>query len=165
MVTHTPNLCSAFTHQSAHTQHTHPEQWQPFILRCPGSSWGFGALLKGTSVVVLRVKRALYIPSPHLQFLPARDSNSQTLDYESHSHTIRPLDSCWCFFSSVHLTHFLQGSDQRNGHSRSLVLCSVIHFCVVFEVDVWIIVRFLTESVTYWFFICWYLIESMMSCV
>ncbi len=29
----------------------------------------------------------------------------------------------------------------RNGHSRSLVLCSVTHFCVVFEVCVWIIVR------------------------
>ncbi len=28
-----------------------------------------------------------------------------------------------------------------NGHSRSLVLCSVTHFCVVFEVCVWIIVR------------------------
>ncbi len=44
------------------------------------------------------------------------------------------------FFSSVHLTHFLQGSEDRNDHSRSLVLCSVTHFCVVFEVCVWIIV-------------------------
>uniref|UniRef100_A0A671R738 Arachidonate 5-lipoxygenase-like n=1 Tax=Sinocyclocheilus anshuiensis TaxID=1608454 RepID=A0A671R738_9TELE len=36
-----------------------------------GSSWGFVALLKGlTSVVVLRVERALYIHSPHLQSLP-----------------------------------------------------------------------------------------------
>ncbi len=43
---------------------------QPFMLRHPGSSWGFGVLLKGTSVVVLRVERALYIHSPHLQFLP-----------------------------------------------------------------------------------------------
>ncbi len=31
---------------------------------------GFGVLLKGTSVVVLKVERALYIHSPHLQFLP-----------------------------------------------------------------------------------------------
>ncbi len=46
------------------------------------------------------------------------------------------------FFSSVHLTHFLQGSGQRTGMtSRSLLLCSVTHFCVVFEVCVWIIVR------------------------
>ncbi len=60
------------------------------MLRRPGSSWGFGALLKGTSVVVLRVERALYIHSPHLQFLPARDSNSQPFDYESDSLTIRP---------------------------------------------------------------------------
>ncbi len=27
------------------------------------------------------------------------------------------------------------------------------------------IIRFLTESVTCWFFICWYLIESMMTCL
>ncbi len=39
------------------------------------------------------------------------------------------------FFSSVHLTHFLQGSGQRTGMaSRSLVLCPVTHFCVVFKV-------------------------------
>ncbi len=51
-------------------------------------------------------------------------------------------------------------SEDRNGRRRSLVLCSVTHFCVVFEVCVWIIarledywpiIRFLTESVTYWF--------------
>ncbi len=103
MVTHTRNSCSAFnpskvhthtavnTHSSEHTHtHTHTRSsGQPFMLRCPGSSWGFGALLKGTSVVVLRVERALYIHSPHLQFLPARDSNSQPLDYESNSLTIR----------------------------------------------------------------------------
>ncbi len=47
-----------------------------------------------------------------------------------------------CCFSSVHLTHLLQGSGQRTGMaSRSLVLCSVTHFCVVFKVCVWIIVR------------------------
>ncbi len=60
------------------------------MLRRPGSSWGFGALLKGTSVVVLKVERAMYIHSPHLQFLPARDSNSQPLGYETDSLTIRP---------------------------------------------------------------------------
>ncbi len=49
------------------------------------SSWGFGALLKGTSVVVLKVERALYIHSPHLQSLPARDLNLQPFDYESDS--------------------------------------------------------------------------------
>ncbi len=32
-------------------------------------------------------------------------------------------------------------SEDWNGHSRSLVLCPVTHFCAVFEVCVWIIVR------------------------
>ncbi len=64
------------THPSAHT-HTHTpwthtrNSGQLFMLQRPGSSWGFGALLKGlTSVMVLRVERALYIHSPHLQSLP-----------------------------------------------------------------------------------------------
>ncbi len=48
------------THPSAHphgSEHTHTEQLAAILLRHPGSSWGFGALLKGhTSVVVLKVK-------------------------------------------------------------------------------------------------------------
>jgi len=103
MVTHTLNSCSSInpskvhTHSSEHTHtHTHTlwthnrSSGQPFILRCPGSSWGFGALLKGTSVMVLRAERALYIHCPHQQYLPARDSNSQPFTYESDSLTIRP---------------------------------------------------------------------------
>ncbi len=81
------------THTAVNTlpeQCVSQHKWQPFMLRRPGSSWGFGALLKGTSVMVLRVERVLVIHSPHLQFLPARDSNSQPLDYESDSLTIRP---------------------------------------------------------------------------
>ncbi len=80
--THTP-----WTHTAVntHTPWTHTRSSGQ-----PGNSWGFGVLLKTTSVVVLRVKRALYIHSLHLQFLPARYSNSQPFDYESDSLTIRP---------------------------------------------------------------------------
>ncbi len=61
---------------------------------------------------------------------------------QNHSRSFRFTAPWRCFFSSVHLTHFLQGSGQRTGMaSRSLVLCSATHFCVVFEVCVWIIVR------------------------
>ncbi len=52
---------------------------------------------------------------------------------------------------------------------------SVTHFCVYFDVcfgllscwkiQTWSIIRFLTEAVRFWFFICWYLIESMMPCI
>ncbi len=41
---------------------THPEQWAAMLQR-PGSSWGVGALLKDTSVVVLKEERALVIHS------------------------------------------------------------------------------------------------------
>ncbi len=55
------------------------------------------------------------------------------------------------FFSSGHLTHLLQGSGQRTGMtSRSLVLCSVTHLCVVFEVCVWIIVRLEDPNVAHY---------------
>ncbi len=105
VVTHTRNPGSAFLPiQSAHTQqwtHTHT-RWthtrssgQPFMLQRPGSSWVFGALLKGISVMVLRVESAGH-SLPHLQFLPAQESNSQPLDYESDSLIIRPqLSRLW----------------------------------------------------------------------
>ncbi len=44
-------------------------------------------------------------------------------------------------FSSPHSFSTGFRSEDWNGHSRSLVLCSATHFCVVFEVCVWIIVR------------------------
>ncbi len=72
MVTHTRNLSSAFNPSKCTLTavNTHLEQWAA-ILRRPGSSWGIGALLKGlTSVVVLKVERALVIHSPHRQSLP-----------------------------------------------------------------------------------------------
>ncbi len=58
------------------------------MLRRPGNSWGFGVSLKGNSVVVLTVERALVTPPPHLQSLLDQDSNPQPLDYESDSLTI-----------------------------------------------------------------------------
>ncbi len=86
MVTHTLNLCSAFnpskcTHTvvNTHTLWTHTWSSGQPMLRRPGSSWGFGALLKGlTSVVVLKVERALDIQSPHDNSYRTRDSNPQS---------------------------------------------------------------------------------------
>ncbi len=132
MVTHTQNSCSAFnpskvhTHSSEHThtvntnteQWTHTQQWThtwssglPFMLRRPGSSWGFGALLKGTSVVVLRVERVLDILSPHLQFL-------QPLGYESDSLTIRPR-----LPQKVHTGNLINTSKSNNTVMMHLTLC------------------------------------------
>ncbi len=126
MVTHTRFFCSAFDPSKVHTHttvntHTHTpwthtrSSGQPFMLRRPGSSWGSGVLLKGTSVVVLQVERALYIHSLHLQFLPARDSNSQPFNYESNSLTIRPRlppqgKRMWNKNSNKRTKHFSQDS-------------------------------------------------------
>ncbi len=52
-----------------------------------------------------------------------------------------PLDTQLLLFSSPHSFSTGFRSEDWNGHSRSLVLCSVTPFCVVFEVCVWIIVR------------------------
>ncbi len=59
-----------WTHTHTHTTHTHPEQWAAIYAAEPGEQLGVQALLKGTSVEVLRVERVLYIHSPYLQFLP-----------------------------------------------------------------------------------------------
>ncbi len=77
-------------------------------------------------------------------------------------------------FSSPHSFFYRVQVRGLEWHSRSLVLCSVTHFVLFlrfmfgllygWKIQTWPIIRFLTESVTYWFFICWYLIESMMPC-
>jgi len=58
-----------------------------------------------------------------------------------HSRPIRFPAPCWCFFSSVHHSFSIGfRSEDWNDRSGSLGLCSLTHFCVVFEVCVWIIV-------------------------
>ncbi len=87
MVTHTLNLCSAFNPSQVHThssEHTR-SSGQPLMLPCPGKRWRFGALPKGTSVVVFKVERAVHSLPP-----PAGPRLLQPLDYESNSLTIRP---------------------------------------------------------------------------
>ncbi len=75
---------------NTHTPWTHTQSsGQPFMLRRPGSSWGFGALLKGTSVVVLRVERerCTFTPPTYNSCWP---ETRTPFDYESDSLTIRP---------------------------------------------------------------------------
>ncbi len=68
-----------------------------------------------------------------------------------------------CFFSSVHLTHFLQGAGQRTGMAIAETwFCAQWSIFVLFlrfvfgllswKIQTWPIIRFLTESVTCWFF-------------
>ncbi len=70
--------------------HTHSSEHTPGAVgghSCCGARGHLGVwcLAQGHLVMVLKVERALYIHSPHLQSLPDRDSNSQPFDYESDS--------------------------------------------------------------------------------
>ncbi len=98
MVTHTRNLCSAFTIQSAHTQqwtHTHHEHTPGAV----GSHLCCGARgAVGGSVPCSRAPQLWYwgrrecctFTPPTYHYCRTWDSNSQPLDYESNSLTIRP---------------------------------------------------------------------------
>ncbi len=76
-------------------------------------------------------------------------------------------------FSSPHSFSTGFRSEDWNGHSKSLVLCTVTYFCVVFEVCVWIIVRLEDLNMAHYkiynrvshLLICWYLIKFMMPCI
>ncbi len=78
-------------------------------------------------------------------------------------------------FSSPHSFSVGFRSEDRDSNGKRFILCSVTHFCVYFDVcfgllscwkiKTWPIRRFLTEAVRFRFFICWYLIESMMPCI
>ncbi len=82
------------THLSEHTHTpwTHTRSSGQPMLRRPGSSWGFGALLKGTSVVVLRVERTLVIHSPPPPTIPAGpETRTRDLWVTSPTLSIRPI--------------------------------------------------------------------------
>ncbi|MCJ8728948.1 hypothetical protein PDJAM_G00010640, partial [Pangasius djambal] len=75
--------------------HTHTRSSeQPFLLRRPGSSWGFGALLKGlTSVVVLRVEESTghSLPPPTIPAGPETQTHNLQVHLRVTSPTLEPL--------------------------------------------------------------------------
>ncbi len=83
---------------------------------------------------------------------------------QNHSRPFISTAPCWCFFSSVHLTHFLYGSGQRTGMAIAeawfcaqwpifvLFLRFVFGLLYCWQIQTWHVIRFLTESVTYVFF-------------
>ncbi len=58
------NQVHTYSSEHTHTVNTHSEQWAAILLRRPRNSWGFGALIKGlTSVVVMKVEESAGIHS------------------------------------------------------------------------------------------------------
>ncbi len=75
--THTPGAADTHTHRHTHLEqwaHTHTHLEQSTLWR-PGSSWGFGALLKGLTSVVDN---------------SCRSREPTTSDYKSNALSIRP---------------------------------------------------------------------------
>ncbi len=91
MVTHNLNFCSAINpskvhiHSSecTHTVNTHPEQWAAIYAAAPGEQLGVRCLAQGHLSCGIEGGESAVHSLSHLQFLPARNSSSQPLDYES----------------------------------------------------------------------------------
>ncbi len=75
---------------NTHTVNTHPEQWAAIYVTAHGEQLGVRCLAQGNLSRGIEGGESAVHSLPHLQFLPARDSNPQPLDYESDSLTIRP---------------------------------------------------------------------------
>ncbi len=100
MVTHTLNLCSALTHPKCththssehthtHTVNTHPEQWAADPA-APGEQLGVQCLAQGHLSRGIEGEESAVHSPPTYNSCQTWDSNSQPLDYESDSLTIRP---------------------------------------------------------------------------
>ncbi len=102
-----------------HPKWTHPEQWAAMLQR-PGSSWGFGALLKDTSVVVLKEDTP---PPPTIPAGP-----------EIRTHNL-PLTSPTCYPlghdcpNSLCNTHFFKHKQSKSHSNSSLTphMCFTEH--------------------------------------
>ncbi len=88
---------------------------------------------QGHLVVVLKVKRALYIHSPNLQSLPARDLNSQPFNYKYNSLTIRPRLALKCvmYISSIVFNTLCILSDLFNKTIRFLAFDSLFELIII----------------------------------
>ncbi len=78
-----------------HTVNTHPEQWAGIYAAAPGEQLGVRCLAQGHLSRGIEGWESSGHSLPHLQFLTARDSNSQPFDYDSDSLTIRPQLPSW----------------------------------------------------------------------
>ncbi len=107
------------------------------------------------------------------------DKRSETIFFiHNFSRSFRFTAPWWCFFSTVHLTHFLQGSGQGTEMAIAEAwFCAQWPIFVLFLRFVFgLLVRLEDPNMAHYkisntvshlliFFICWYLIESMMPCV
>ncbi len=106
------------------------------------------------------------------------DKRSETIFFIQESLQILQIHSSMTvllLFSSPHSSSTGFRSEDRDSNGKRFILCSVTHFCVYFDVCFGLlvlvedphtpIIRFLTAAVRFWFFICWYLIESILPCI
>ncbi len=99
----------------------------------------FYSILFETSICQFNSSTCSPIMSDEVREHLTRDQRHSFI--QNHSRSFRFTDPWRCFFSSVHSCSSGFRSEDRNGRRRSLLLCSLTHFYVVFEVCVWIIAQ------------------------
>ncbi len=100
----------------------------------------FYSILFETSICQFNSSKYSHIMTDEVREHLARDQR-QFIHPESLQTLYIPSSMLVLLLFSPHSFSIGFRSEDWNGHSRSLVLCSVTHFRVVFEVCVWIIVR------------------------
>ncbi len=106
--THTHTL---WTHTHTHCEHTPGAVGSHLCCGTRGAVGGSVPCSRASRHGIEGGERALYIHSPHLQFLPVRDSNSQPFDYESDSLQLHASSALfmhklvWDWFYVEHPTH------------------------------------------------------------
>ncbi len=105
------------------------------------------------------------------------DKRSETIFFKQNLSRSFRFTAPWrCFFSSVHLTHLLQGSGQRTETAMvKYSFCAQWPILCLFWCLFWIVVLVEDPNTAHYkisnrgsqvlIFICWYLIESMMPCI
>ncbi len=132
------NLCSAFNPSKC----THSRSSGQPMLRRPGSSWGFGASLKGlTSVVELKMERMLVIHSPHRGLLPELRFEPTTSGHKSQATTAtkyliskcllrNAFLSCNCSFISHNVTLVYISICDCTSHKCTFIYLNSLHLSI-----------------------------------
>ncbi len=116
------------THIHTHTHHEHTTGAVGSHLCCDARAAVGGSVpcSRAPQSWYWRWKRALYIHSPHLQFLLAWDSNPQPLGYESNFLTIRPRLPLFNVMHEKNVSNQIKSLLLSHHHSTSALVSEIL---------------------------------------